>query len=141
MKVISNLSNKLSNSVSQHYTAMVNGALRTGRLQSIPSHSIESCARVNDTVPLSAWGQTKCPRSSSFWKRQKPSLSCHKILIRSPRRPRKIKTCPERELSWRTFCTLALKTRWCAFEVTNLPLSFSAVQLRSDAEEVARRLE
>ncbi len=31
-----------------------NGALRTGCLQSIPSHNIDSCARVNDTVPLSA---------------------------------------------------------------------------------------
>jgi hypothetical protein len=43
---------------------MVNGALRTGRLQSIPSHNIESCARVNDTAPLSVFGHVNMPRSS-----------------------------------------------------------------------------
>jgi hypothetical protein len=32
----------------------------------MPSNSIESCARVSDTVPLSTFGQTKRPRSRRF---------------------------------------------------------------------------
>lgn len=69
-------------------------AVRTGRLQSIPSSNIDSCARVNETVPLSAFGQMNRPRSSRFANKQSPSPSNHKSLIRSPRRPRKTNTCP-----------------------------------------------
>jgi hypothetical protein len=36
--------------------------LRAGRLQSMPSSSIDSCAAVNETTPPSACGQTKRPR-------------------------------------------------------------------------------
>ena len=69
--------------------------MRSGRRQSMPSSSIDNCARVSDTVPLSACGQTKRPRSSRFANRHSPSPSHHSSLIRSPRRPRKTKTCPE----------------------------------------------
>jgi hypothetical protein len=36
-------------------------AVRTGRLQSMPSSSIDNCARVSETVPLSALGQMNRP--------------------------------------------------------------------------------
>jgi hypothetical protein len=45
------------------YTAMAGAAVRIGLRQSMPSSSIESCARLNDTAPLSACGQIKRPRS------------------------------------------------------------------------------
>jgi hypothetical protein len=61
----------------------------------MPSKSIDNCARVNDTVPLVACGHTKRPRSNRFWKRQRPSPSNHKSLIKSPRFPLNTKTCPE----------------------------------------------
>ena len=66
-----------------------------GCRQSMPSKSIDNCARVNDTVPLVACGHTKRPRSNLFWKRQRPSPSNHKSLIKSPRFPLNTKTCPE----------------------------------------------
>jgi hypothetical protein len=37
--------------------------VRTGLLQSMPSHNIESCARVNEMLPLSAFGHTNRPLS------------------------------------------------------------------------------
>ena len=43
-----------------------------GRRQSMPSSNIDNCARVSETVPLSACGQTKRPRSSRFANRHKP---------------------------------------------------------------------
>ena len=36
------------------YTAMLGAAVRTGLRQSMPSSSIDSWARLNDTVPLVA---------------------------------------------------------------------------------------
>ena len=45
------------------YTAMLGAAVRIGLRQSMPSSSIESCARLKQTTPLSACGQTKRPRS------------------------------------------------------------------------------
>ena len=38
-------------------------AVRIGLRQSMPSSSIESCARLNETAPFSACGQMKRPRS------------------------------------------------------------------------------
>jgi hypothetical protein len=46
------------------------------------------CARVKETLPLSACGHTNRPRSSLLENRQRPSPSNHNSLIRSPRRPR-----------------------------------------------------
>jgi hypothetical protein len=48
------------------YMAACGAQLRSGRLQSIPSSSIDNCARVSDTLPLVACGQMKRPRSSRF---------------------------------------------------------------------------
>jgi hypothetical protein len=45
------------------YTAMLGAAVRIGLRQSMPSSSIESCARLSETTPLSACGQTNRPRS------------------------------------------------------------------------------
>ena len=53
----------------------------------MPSHNIDSCARVNDTVPLVACGHTKRPRSRRFWNRHIPSPSCQINLTKSPLRP------------------------------------------------------
>src|SRR5262249_8948136 len=62
----------------------------------------------SDTVPLSACGQMKRPRSSRFANKHNPSPSHHNNLIRSPRRPRKTKTCPENGLCSNTVCITAL---------------------------------
>ena len=78
------------------YTAICGAAVRAGRRQSIPSSSIESCAGVSETTPPVACGQMKRPRSSRLAKRHRPSPSHQSTLSRSPRRPRKIKTCPEK---------------------------------------------
>src|ERR1051326_9350979 len=45
------------------YTATDGVLVRTGRRQSMPSSSMDSCARLNDTAPCSACGQMKRPRS------------------------------------------------------------------------------
>ena len=79
-----------------------------GRRQSMPSNSMDNWAGVSDTVPLSACGQMKRPRSSRFANRHNPSPSHHNSLIRSPRRPRKAKTCPENGFSFKTVCATAL---------------------------------
>ena len=71
--------------------------VRTGRRQSMPSNSIDRCARVRETVPF-ACGHTKRPRSSRFANKHKPSPSHQSTLIRSPRRPRNTNTCPENGL-------------------------------------------
>ena len=52
----------------------------SGLRQSMPSSSIDSCARVSETLPLSACGHTNRPRSSRFENRQSPSPSNHKQL-------------------------------------------------------------
>jgi hypothetical protein len=46
------------------YTAISGVAVRTGLRQSIPSSSMDNCARLSATVPLSALGQTNRPRSN-----------------------------------------------------------------------------
>jgi hypothetical protein len=46
------------------YTDNCGVQVRSGRRQSMPSSSIDNCARVNKTVPLVACGDTKRPRSS-----------------------------------------------------------------------------
>jgi len=42
------------------------GSQVPGRGQSMPSSSIDKCARLSNTVPLLACGHTKCPLSSRF---------------------------------------------------------------------------
>jgi hypothetical protein len=44
------------------YTAICGVRVLSGRCQSMPSMSIESCARVRETVPSVACGQMKRPR-------------------------------------------------------------------------------
>ncbi len=58
-------------------TPITGSAVRRGALQSMPSSSIDNCARLRDTVPLLAWGHTKRPRSSRLASRQSPSPSNH----------------------------------------------------------------
>ena len=50
------------------YAARCGCQVRVGMRQSIPSSSMDSCAGVNDTAPLSARGQTK-PREGLLGKR------------------------------------------------------------------------
>src|SRR5678816_1182538 len=76
------------------YTAMRGCHVRSGWRQSIPSSSIESCAALSETLPLSACGQTKRPRSSRFVSMHMPSPSLHSNFTRSPLRPRNAKTWP-----------------------------------------------
>jgi len=77
------------------YTDNCGSQVRSGRRQkSIPSKSIDSCARVRQTVPFAACGHTKRPGSSRFANKHNPSPSDHSTLIRSPRRPRNTNTCP-----------------------------------------------
>ncbi len=60
----------------------------------MPSSSIDSCARVSATVPLSVLGQTNRRRSNGFANRQSPSPSHHSNLIKSPRLPRNTNMWP-----------------------------------------------
>jgi len=65
-----------------------------GLRQSMPSSSIDNCARLNDTTPWSALGQTKRPRSKRLANRQSrhhPPENFDEIA----RLPRKTKTWPE----------------------------------------------
>ena len=75
----------------------------------MPSHNIDSCARISDTAPLVACGHTKRPRSRRLRNRHIPSPSCQINLIKSPLRPRKMKTCPDRGLLSSAFCTRPLR--------------------------------
>ena len=75
----------------------------------IPSHNIDSCARVSDTAPLVACGHTIRPRSRRLRNRHIPSPSCQINLIKSPLRPRKMKACPDRGRLSRALCTRPLK--------------------------------
>jgi len=50
------------------YTASCGSQVRSGRRQSMPSSSIDNCARVNETVPLVACGQMNRPLSKPFRK-------------------------------------------------------------------------
>src|ERR1700729_795723 len=91
------------------YTAMLGAAVRTGLRQSMPSSSIDSWARLNETTPLSACGQTKRPRSRRLANKQRPSPSHHSTFTRSPRLPRKTNTWPEYGFCSSTVCAAALK--------------------------------
>ncbi len=90
------------------YTAIGGAKVRSGLRQSIPSSSIDNCARVNATVPFSALGHTNRPRSNRLANRQSPSPSNHKSLTMSPRRPRNTKTWPEYGCAFSTASTCAL---------------------------------
>jgi aminobenzoyl-glutamate utilization protein B len=94
VRAVSQSTNFLANQflIISVYTASCGVCVRTGRRQSIPSSNIESCAGVNETVPLVACGQMNLPRSNLFANRHKPSPSHHSILIRCPRRPRNTNT-------------------------------------------------
>jgi hypothetical protein len=91
------------------YKADVGFQVRSGRRQSIPSRSIDSCACVNATEPLLACGQTKRPRSSRLASKHRPSPVHHSSLIRSPLRPRNTNTWPLNGSSSSAACTLAAK--------------------------------
>src|SRR6266851_5365241 len=84
-------------------------AVRTGRRQSIPSSSIDSCAGVSTATPCSARGQMKRPRSSRLANRHSPSPSHHNSFNRSPRRPRKQNTWPENGSFPSTICACAAR--------------------------------
>src|SRR5215471_21510002 len=90
------------------YTDNCGSHVRSGRRQSIPSNSIDNCARVRETLPSVACGQTKRPRSNRFANRHNPSPSNQRTLIRSPRRPRNTNTCPDNGLCSSFVCTNAL---------------------------------
>ncbi len=55
------------------YTDNCGSQVRSGRRQSMPSSSIDSCARIKEIVPLVACGHTKRPRSNRFANRHKTS--------------------------------------------------------------------
>src|SRR4029077_1914471 len=74
----------------------------------MPSSSIDNCARVRETVPSKACGQTKRPLSKRLANRHSPSPSNQISFTRSPRRPRKMNTWPESGLSPNLLCTSAL---------------------------------
>ena len=90
-------------------TAICGSNVLSGLLQSIPSRSIDSCARLSETTPLSAFGQIKRPLSRRLENRQREYPSHHKSLTISPLRPRNAKTWPENGFSLSTVCTCALK--------------------------------
>jgi hypothetical protein len=48
------------------YIVIAGCQVRSGLRQSIPSSSIDNCARVSETLPQLACGHTKRPRSSRF---------------------------------------------------------------------------
>jgi hypothetical protein len=90
-------------------TAICGVNVLSGLLQSIPSRSIDSCARLRETVPLSAFGQMNRPRSKRLENKQRPSPSHHRSFTMSPLRPLNTKTCPENGCCSRTVCTFALR--------------------------------
>lgn len=60
----------------------------SGRRQSMPAISIDRCAHINTTLPLTPYRQTKRLRSSRFTNRHRPSPLHHCSLIMLSRRPR-----------------------------------------------------
>lgn len=94
LHLVSNVLNIFMYCCSGYQTAISGVHVRAGCRQSIPSSNIDNCARVSDTVPVSAFGQTNLPRSKRFENRQRPSPSNHSSLMRSPRRPRKTNKWP-----------------------------------------------
>ena len=91
------------------YKAEVGFQVRSGRRQSMPSSSVDSCAWVSATEPLLACGQMKRPRSSRLACKHKPSPLHHSNLIRSLRRPRNTNTWPLNGSSSSAVCTLAAR--------------------------------
>jgi len=63
------------------YTDICGVQVRSGRRQSMPSSSIDNCARVNETVPLVACGHTKRPRSSRFENRHSANDTTKDITV------------------------------------------------------------
>jgi hypothetical protein len=90
-------------------TAISGVQVLSGLRQSMPSRSIESCARVRHTVPSVACGQMNRPRSRRLANRHRPSPSNQRSLIMSPLRPRKTNTWPENGCCSSTVCTCALR--------------------------------
>ena len=90
-------------------TAISGVQVLSGLRQSMPSSSIESCARVRQTVPSVACGQMNRPRSNRLANRHRPSPSNQRSLIMSPLRPRKTNTWPENGCCSSTVCTCALR--------------------------------
>ena len=90
------------------YTANCGSHVRCGRRQSMPSNNIDSCARVNETTPSVARGQTNFPRSRRLQNKHSPSPSNQISFTRSPRRPRKMNTWPDIGLFSNLVCTSAL---------------------------------
>ena len=68
--------------------------MRCGARQSMPSNSMDNCARVKCTRPDCACGQMNRPRSSRLANRHNPSPAHHSNLMRSPRLPRNTNTWP-----------------------------------------------
>jgi len=91
------------------YAAWVGRQVRCGRRQSMPSSNIESCAVDKCTAPESACGQIKRPFSKRLMNRHMPSPLHQRTLSKSPRRPRKANTCPEKGSSVNVVCTNAAK--------------------------------
>src|SRR3954454_5194345 len=77
------------------HTAISGVHVLCGLRQSIPSSSIESCARDRHTVPSVACGQMNRPFSNRFANRHRPSPSNQRHFTMSPLRPRNKKTWPE----------------------------------------------
>ncbi len=96
-----------------HQTATSGLHVRSTLRQSMPSRSIDSCARLRCTVPLSAFGQMNRPRSRRLANKHKPSPSHQRSFTMSPRRPRNTNTCPENELA---SCNTLLHLRTQAVE-------------------------
>jgi len=83
---------RINNKNTPVYAAGSGSHVRSTRRQSMPSSSIDNCARVSDRAPLSALVQMKRPRSNRLVKRQSPSLSAHRSFTMSPLRPLKMNT-------------------------------------------------
>ncbi len=90
------------------YTANCGSHVRSGRRQSMPSSSIDNCARVRETLPSVACGQINFPLSKRFANKHSPSPSNQISFTKSPRRPRKMKTWPDIGLFSNLVCTRAL---------------------------------
>src|SRR4029077_771060 len=74
----------------------------------MPSSSIDNCARVSDTTPSVACGQTNFPLSRRLQNKHRPSPSNQISFTRSPLRPRKMNTWPDIGLFSNLVCTRAL---------------------------------
>jgi hypothetical protein len=62
------------------YTDSCGSHVRSGRRQSMPSSSIDNCARVSETVPPVACGHTKRPRSSRLANRDEMAQAHSKVV-------------------------------------------------------------